>query len=108
MNRRIMYLRTQSGCPVGCIAINYKRGDKSLTYQVSVLNPNDKFDRAVARQLATGRLLEKPISVSVEPNSTIHDVSLSVMDHIAYTTDRSVPSRAIKCAKIWLNKNLPF
>ena len=108
MNRRIMYLRTQSGCPVGCIAINYKRGDKSLTYQVSVLNPNDKFDRAVARQLATGRLLEKPITISVEPDSTIHDISLSVMDHIAYTTDRSLPSRAIKCAKIWLNKNLPF
>ena len=108
MNRRIMYLRSETGCPVGCIAINYKKGDKTLTYQVSVHHPNDKFSKPIARQLATGRLLEKPITVSVEPGSTIHDISFSVMDHIAYTKDRSLPSRAIKCAKLWVNKNLPF
>jgi hypothetical protein len=103
-----MYLRTETGRPVGCIAINYKKGDKQLTYQVSVLNPSDKFDRSVARQLATGRLLEKPIVISVDPDFNIHDISLAVMDHIAYTTDRSLPSRAVKCAKLWVNKNLPF
>lgn len=111
MSQRIMFLRQDYGFgntnPVGCIAIELTeptpsaKPTRDIRYQVSVLNPADKFNRALARQLARGRLLEKPFLISNVPyNVSIHEISEVVMAAIALNVD--VPMRARKAAAKWL------
>ena len=103
MSRRIMYLLSENGLPDGCIAIETNRSIETVTYQVSVLNPRDRFNRAVARQLAIGRLIEEPLKTSVSKDATMHDITETVMrDMLKY---KDVPARAIKAAKIWIRQN---
>lgn len=98
-----MYLRAENGHPVGCLAIQLNRSNGTASYQLSVLNPRDRFNRAVARQLALGRLLEEPLKVSVHSEATMHDISEAVMkDIVAY---KDAPARAVKSAKLWLRDN---
>jgi hypothetical protein len=98
---RIMFLRDANYVPTGCLAINVDRKNHRLSYQFSVLNPADKFNRSVARQLALGRLLEKPIFVPLKRDEEInmHTISQSVMLHLSNSKS---PGRAIKAAKFWL------
>jgi hypothetical protein len=107
MNHRIMYLRDRNGNPVGCIAIKLHRHveyDRCLVeYQVSVLNPLDRFDRATARQLALGRMVEAPLTVRVPADPTMFEVSSEVMRDIV--SDSGQPTRARDAAKRWLRNN---
>jgi len=103
-SNRIMFLRASNGHPVGAIAIRLVKGKSVAKYQFSVLNPKDNFDRAVARQLALGRLVEKPISVNLPEEANMHDISGAVMADLSERSD--VPSRAQKAASLWINKNL--
>lgn len=109
MTHRIMYLRDRNYNPVGCIAIKLHRHveyDRQLVeYQVSVLNPLDRFNRATARQLALGRLVEAPLTVRVPADPTIYEISLKVMRDIA--SDHGQPTRARQAAKRWLRFNDP-
>lgn len=110
---RIMYLRDSYqignlaqlivGNPVGCVAIKLHKGRRSAEYQLSVLNPLDRFDRTLARQLALGRMVEAPFTVSLPPNATQHQISRAVMEDIAY--DVGAPGRARRAAKLWLRRN---
>lgn len=101
-NTRIQFLRDSQFRPVGCLAINLDLRNHRLTYQMSVLNPADRFDRKVARQLALGRLVEAPVSVPLPRGKefTMHDISEVVMRHVA---NSKAPGRARKAAKMWLN-----
>jgi hypothetical protein len=103
MSRRIMYLRSENGHPVGCLAIQFSPDAAHIMYQLSVLNPRDKFNRAVARQLAIGRLVEEPLKVSLPAHSNMHAISEAVMRDIISYSD--APARAIKAAKIWVRQN---
>lgn len=104
MNHRIMYLRDRSGNPVGCIAIKllpHVEYDRQLVvYQTSILNPLDQFDRAFARQLALGRMVEKPLTVRVISDPSMHEITSEVMRDIA--SDSGQPTRARQAAKRWL------
>ena len=100
-NFRIMFLRDDRFQPVGCIAINLTKGGQ-VSYQVSVLNPVDNFDRKVARQLAIGRLIEKPIFANIESRS-MFDISTVVMQSIV--SSKHFPARAVKAARNWLKYN---
>ncbi len=106
MSRRIMFLRGSDNHPVGCVAIESDRSSPNrLSYQVSVLNPSDKFDRALARQLAIGRLVEKPITIySSYDVGNMHDVSQEVMIDIA--NNHTLPKRAVKAARDWCSKHI--
>lgn len=101
-NSRIMFLRDSQYHPCGCVAITIDRRNHRISYQYSVLNPNDKFDRKIARQLAIGRLIEVPmhIAFSRDTEFSMHLVSKFVMQHIACS--KSSPARAVRAAKIWL------
>ena len=101
-NTRIMFLRDSQYRPVGCVAISVDRRNHRLNYGISVLNPADKFDRKVARQLAIGRLVEVPFAVAFKRDEelTMHVISERVMKHVAYGS--GAPSRAVKAAKLWL------
>ena len=103
MDHRIMYLRDSKGQPVGCVAIKVV-SDKLVTYQMSVLNPADRFNRAVARQLALGRLVA-PLTARLPYQAiNMHDITEAVCVDIC--NDKSAPSRARKAAKLWLNTRL--
>lgn len=104
MNTRIMYLRDSHYRPVGCVAISVDRKRRTLSYQLSVQNPLDSFDRSLARQLALGRLVDKPINLPYDRKGdlSMHDISTTVMKHIAAS---KAPSRAVKAAKDWLYDN---
>lgn len=107
MSPRVTYLRDAKSRPVGCIAIHLLDVDVRTTqasYQVSVLNPADQFDRGIARHLALGRLLEKPRSVNVKRSSGMHAVTGRIMQ--AIYDDSSMPNRARKAARLWLDTNL--
>jgi hypothetical protein len=110
MNIRITYLRDPKGQPVGCLAIapisllvgsNGAFANK-VSYHLSVLNPADKFDRKLAREIATGRLLKNPEchTVPVPENADMHMVTRSVMADIM--DNKSIPTRAVKAAKQWI------
>ncbi len=107
MTHRIMYLRDRSNNPVGCVAIKLHRHveyDRQLVeYQVSVLNPLDRFDRATARHLALGRMVEAPLTVRVPVEPSMYEVSSEVMRDIA--SDSGQPTRARQAAKRWLRFN---
>jgi hypothetical protein len=81
-NCRIMYLRDKSGYPVGCVAMGLTRSMKKIKYQLSVLNPQDQFDRSLARHIALGRLLESPLEADyIGPLGipSMKEVTFSVM-----------------------------
>jgi hypothetical protein len=103
MSRRIMYLRSETGHPVGCLAIQLNRHEGQISYALSVLNPRDRFNRAVARQLALGRLVEEPLKVKINREATMHDISEAVMKDIIKFKD--APTRAVKAARLWVRQN---
>ena len=106
INHRVMFLRDQRGQPVGCIAIKASIPNEiawrlpEVSYQISVLNPTDRFNRAVARQLALGRLIEQPIHVDVCQDPSMHDITRAVMSDIV--SDKLAPGRARKAANLWI------
>lgn len=107
-----MFLRSASGLPVGCIAIDVNELTETVSYQLSVLNPTDKFNREVARVMALGRLVEKPIDVAssrvasagvfTNDKVSMHKVSQAVMLDIF---NSKAPARATKAAQLWLKNN---
>ena len=101
---RVMYLRDHKGQPQGCVACQIKRSGNDYvgSYQLSVLNPVDKFNRGVARALAKGRLLENPIQFVLPSSPSMHEITDQMMAAIA--TNESLPTRARKSAQRWLDE----
>jgi hypothetical protein len=75
-----------------------------IEYQISVLNPLDRFDKPVARQLALDRLGECPFAVALPKFHNTHLISETVMR--AIRDGSGLPTRARKSAKLWLRKNM--
>lgn len=92
-----MFLRDERNFPVGCIAMH--REGAYISYQLATLNPADRFDRKIARQVALGRLVERPIKVAIFEDSMIK-IMRSIMVDIANAT--STPNRSKKAATRWL------
>ncbi len=98
-----MYLRDDNLNPCGCLVIDVDRKAKTLSYQMSVLNPADrfKFERKLAREIAVKRLSVKPITLALDSSEVSrHDISRLVMTDIK--TSKKVPTRARKAAERWL------
>jgi len=100
---RLMFLRNLRNHPVGCLAIKLNREQGIAEFQVSTLNPKDEFNRSLSRQLAIGRLVEKPLKVEVGTDPTMHTVSHAVMTSIA--KNASLPKRSQQAAALWLSKS---
>lgn len=97
---RVQYLRDTNNFPIGCLAIKLSDNFAMVSYQVSVLNPRDRFDRALSRQLAKGRLLEQPIEVDLPDDFNMHVITRVVMNDMQ--NNSSLPTRARKAARYWL------
>lgn len=103
-NRRVMYLRDEKYNPVGCVAVSLTKNRQTVRYQLSVVNPVDKFERSLARHIALGRLLEKPIRLSgFDGKQSNHVIINAVMASIL--SSKTTPARAKKAAKLWLQCN---
>jgi hypothetical protein len=100
VSRRVMFLRDKKGMPVGCVAISLSQKTNKIRYQVSVLNPIDSFKRDLARQIALGRLLEKPFVIPMRGTGQ-YDITFEVMNAIESNTE--LPKRARKAATLWLD-----
>lgn len=106
MSKRVMFLRGVDERPVGCVVINVDRHNKRIEYQVSTLNPFDKFNREVARLLATGRLVEAPFHLWLPNKAGLHEISRRVM--LSIVVNKAIPNRSRKAAKNWVAKNSPL
>ena len=101
-----MYLRDNKRQPVGCIVLALNASKTKIRYQMSVLNPADRFDRSMARVIAKGRLLECPLTITLdEPLDSMHEISERVMISIVDNFAGNFPARARKAAKRWLSIN---
>ena len=100
MDYRFMFLRTDKGVPVACVAMKLSKSGE-VTYAVSTQHPKDRFNRKVARELALGRLVSKPETVKVNTVS-MHEVSRAVVSNLLVKD--STPTRTYMAAKKWLKK----
>ena len=98
---RVTYLRDEVQRPIGCVVIQLHRAKGLIDYQYTVQNPRDDFNRKIGRQLAIGRLVEDPISIIINKDADMHDISHAVMSDLLLAKD--TPTRAFKAAKSWLN-----
>ena len=106
-NQRTLYLRNQHNHPVGCVAMSIQWEKKEVSYQLSVLNPLDRFNRKLARSIAFSRLTNKPYLISIKEDSfNVHDIFRAVLSEISKTSHSKFPTRAVKAAKKWLLNNL--
>lgn len=95
-----MFLRNSNGQPVGCLAYSIHSTRTSVKYQLSVLNPIDQFNRSLARQIAIGRLVEKPIHIrNLKGTESINNIVQVIMKDIFAS---SLPTRARNAARDWL------
>ena len=103
MVNKIMYLRgTRSQYPVGCVAFSYD--SYGVSYSVSIVHPDDKFDRKVAREIAEGRLLKSPYHIDINTDDfTSWEILAQVIFDIA--NNKYLPKRAQKVACEWIKAN---
>lgn len=103
-NMRVMYLRDKNYRPVGCVAMHLHSKRRTVRFQVSTWNPVDEFDRALARQLALGRMVDSPNVVKSDKEfGDMFAVTMEVMTSIA--NGKQYPSRARKAAAKWVREN---
>lgn len=104
MSTRIAYLRSADGCPIGCLAIDVSsEGETSkVSYQLSVLNPVDSFDRSLARSIATGRLTKSPRVIAISKGANMHVITHAIMTDLVVRSKLDIPNRARHAAKLWL------
>ena len=100
MEYRFMFLRTDKGVPVSCVAMKVSKSGE-VTYGVSTQHPKDRFNRKVARELALGRMVSKPEVVKVNTIS-MHEISRTVVADLL--KKEATPTRAYMAAKKWLKK----
>ena len=106
-NHRIMFLRDRTGSPVGCLAIKTEEHlyrTAIVSYQLSVLNPADRFDREMARTIALGRLIERPIQIQMHSEASMHEITSVIMNDIR--NDSTLPSRARRAANLWMRTSV--
>jgi len=99
-----MYLRDKKYNPIGCVAISLTKNREVVRYQLSVVNPVDKFEKSLARHIALGRLLENPVRLrGFSGDQDNFAITKSVMLDIL--NSKTAPARAKKAAKNWLRYN---
>jgi hypothetical protein len=105
---RSMFLRYKSGTPYGCLAIEVK--ETELHYQLSLQNPVDRWDRKMAHEIATARLVRRPFVVSTtsfeKTQLNHHDITYAVMMDLIGVRYAIVPGRVLRSAKRWVSNYL--
>lgn len=100
---RITYIRDKNGFPVVCLV--YSRTEPGcLTFAYSCHNPQDKFDRKIAKNVAMGRFHKSPSKFYFDVDSaSLKNVLHDLMCSWARDTTKDVPSRMRKAAVQYLD-----
>lgn len=69
---KIVYIRNNKNFPVGCIAYSFDKHNWRLTFGYSIYNPKDKFNRQLARHVATQRFLKKARYITCKKDSHVN------------------------------------
>lgn len=111
---RFFYLRTEPktpqdrGNPVACLCVFFNKDTKQVSYGFSTLNPLDTCKKAVAKDLAAGRLIRNPHKVNIwspsmnEEDITCHYINRRILQDMLMLDRKELPSRARKAAIRWL------
>ena len=99
-NTRIMFLRNRNNHTIGCVAMQLSPRGKTVKYQVSTVNPVDKFDRNLAKHIALGRLVDEPVVLKSDEPLSMSDLAYAVMHDVF--RNKELPTRARKSARRWL------
>lgn len=96
---------TSRGFPVACIAIRIDRNSNTIYYGVSTVHPKDKnadYDRALARELAVGRLIltKKTVQYQGFKYNSLHDLMRLLVTHLI--SDKSLPKQTRKALMNWV------
>ena len=104
---RYIYLRDNKKAPQACVAVLYSAKNKKVAYGLSVLNPQDRFNRKVARELAAGRLAlyGNYLDLSEVPEINCHVITRRILTDLLTWEHEELPGRARKSAKRWLAEN---
>lgn len=96
---RIYWLRNANRQPVACVASEVRQDNEGPTiyFAVSTYNPVDKFDRALGRDIATGRLRKSIDGIPYGINA-----SHRIMEEIVSTDFVTYPQRTREAAELWL------
>lgn len=95
---RWFYLKDENKFPVACVASELM-GDAVL-FAISTYNPLDRFDREMARKVATGRLASKKVLGIVPANE--QRIKERIVKAIA--GNDQIPARTVRAAKYWLSQ----
>lgn len=99
---KTMYLRNAKGHAVGCVVsrrVNSTIEQDLVEYEISVLNPVDKFNRKLGREIALGRLNTHPRELHISCKASGKQAARQILADIGgWPMGNSVPNRAIKAA----------
>jgi hypothetical protein len=114
MSHRFHYLRMSYQTkaktePVGCLITSVGENKNEVAYALSAAHPKDKFDKMMARKIASGRLNDgKPVVLSGD-FSTGHSIMRAVMGDISSRKEEDragsvfkFPKKIRDAAKKWL------
>ena len=107
---RYIYLRDTNNAPVSCLATALNKDKKKVLYAVSVLNPQDRFNRGVARDIAVGRLITAHVEIDLSDVEELncHIITRRILTDLLTWDHSELPGRARKAAKKWLLDNPPM
>lgn len=100
MKQRYMYLRNRKNFPVACVATKLNCKENKIEYGFSVHNPEDQFDKRVARAEADKRLLNNTFSAEWSPDFSAHENTKSVLNDLL--KQDNIPLMLRVAAKSWL------
>jgi len=106
---RFTYLRDHNEHPIACVAVMFEPNTKQLIYGISTLNPSDTFNKKVARDLAVGRLVQKPSRLTLhipKHEITAHEITRRVLKDLLMWGHEELPNRTRKGAQKWLQESL--
>lgn len=102
MQNRYLYLRNRKNFPVACIATRVNHDSKKMEYGYSVYNPNDQFNKSVAREEADKKIEEKGFFTSWDQNLSAHKNTELVLKDLLSKSE--IPLQLKVVAKKWLKK----
>lgn len=104
---RFVYLRDKRDQPISCIAVSYDKEDKKISFAISTLNPKDKFNKKLGREVAEGRLIKTPYTIVLTKESseiTAHYITRCILEDLNMWSEGTLPARTRKAALRWLEQ----
>ncbi len=102
---KFIYVRNTKGAPIGCVAYRVSDDYPIVEYGLSTQHPNDRFSKALARNIAVARLNKSANRVETGTPKLPAEARSAAANHVftALVADKSTPGRVRKAAVRWLS-----